>query len=208
MKTSQRPSGGNPGSPAPSVPGTSSKPGWSAARTNSLDTPSFGAVSAICDPSGEIARWLLLPRGTLKSVFASGKRKETAGVGSDPTSAPRSTPQMATRTTAASAAMERTSASQAPNSRDIVSGTAVTSSSVAAALRPRVRYLNFSSPSAALNSAAPPRRSAGSFSSVRLRAASTWAGTVWRAAVMDGASVVRILARMACAVDPEQRRLA
>ena len=82
----------------------------------------------------------------------------------------------------------------------------VTGSEVGAAteVRARASYVKLGSASAAANSAALVKRSAGSFSSDLASAWPTWGGTVLRSLVIDGASIVRILTSTAWAVDAEK----
>ena len=79
--------------------------------------------------------------------------------------------------------------------RSIVPGRAkTTGSAVVATGSARVTrlYVKLSSASAAANSAALSKRSAGSFSSARANALSTWGGTVLRTVATGCGSVVRI----------------
>ncbi len=75
---------------------------------------------------------------------------------------------------------------------------------VATVVRARASYVKLGSVSAAPNSAALVKRSAGSYSRAWASAAPTLGGTVLRSLVIDGASAVRILTSTAWAVDAEK----
>ena len=197
MNPTRLPSGEKNGCEAPSVPAIGVASSWSMRRSQRRVPASAGPMYASARPSSEIAMRAppLLFGGCSAWLGLSARLNWLTGG----TGAGRSQPQSAAAAVAARATPSAVTST--PGRRRAPARPAAADAGAAAAGIETVDVYDLSR-SASANSAAVANRSAGSFSSAVITAASTWRGIVWRCGSIGRGVSVTTRATTAWAVLP------